>query len=75
MKKLAVLAVVGMTLAGCSQYATPHDRVVQGAVIGGVAGGIIGGVATGTFGGAAVGAGVGAVAGAAVAAATTPAPY
>jgi hypothetical protein len=73
MKKVAVLAVVGMTLAGCSTYPA-QDRVLRGALIGGATGGIVGAVATGTVGGAAVGAGIGAVAGAAIAAATTPGP-
>ena len=68
MKKVAVLVVAGMTLAGCSQYgaATQHERVHHGALIGGVAGGVIG-ATTGTVGGVVVGAGIGAVAGAAIA--------
>ena len=74
MKKLAVLAVVGMTLAGCSQYSAPQDRVVRGALIGAAAGGLIGGVATGTAGGVLVGAGIGAAAGAAIASASSPGP-
>jgi len=67
MKKLAVLTVVGMTLAGCSQY-TPaqHNKIVEGAVIGGVAGAVIGGIAGGG-GGLVIGAGIGAAAGAAIA--------
>ncbi|MEX0853941.1 MAG: hypothetical protein WD036_11765 [Bauldia sp.] len=74
MKKLAVLAVVGTTLAGCSQYAAPPDRIVRAAIIGGVAGGVIGGVATGSVGGLVVGAGIGAAAGAAIASATPASP-
>lgn len=74
MKKIAVLVVVGVSLAGCAHFPghTHADKgpVHHGAVVGGVAGGIIGGVATGTWGGAAVGAGIGAAAGAAIASAT-----
>ena len=68
MKKVAVLIVAGVALAGCSQYGagTQQERIHQAAVIGGVAGGVIGGVATGSVGGAVVGAGIGAVAGAAI---------
>ena len=69
MKRVAVLIVAGVALAGCSQYygaGTQQERIHQAAVIGGVAGGVIGGVATGSFGGAVVGAGIGAAAGAAI---------
>lgn len=70
MKKIAAVAVLGMALAGCSPYApaTPHSKVVHGAVIGGVVGGVVGAVASGgNAGGIALGAGIGAAAGAAIA--------
>ena len=71
MKKIAAVMVLGVALAGCSHMqGTQHDRVVKGALIGGVAGGVIGGVATGNFGGAAIGAAIGAAAGAAIGAAS-----
>jgi hypothetical protein len=70
MKKIAAMMIVGVSLAGCSQYGydTPHDKLVKGAIIGGVVGGVVGGVATGgNAGGILVGAGLGAAAGAAIA--------
>ncbi len=72
MKKIAVLAVVGVSLAGCSHYYgyAPNDRVHRAALVGGIAGGVVGGVATGSVAGVAVGAGIGAVAGAAIASST-----
>ena len=74
MKKIAVLALVGMTLSGSSQFlgnTGPHSHLVEAAVVGGVAGAIVGGIATGTAAGVVVGAGIGAAAGAAIAAAGT----
>ena len=72
MKKVAVLIVAGVTLAGCSHYGagTQHERIHHGALIGGVAGGVIG-ATTGSVGGVVVGAGIGALAGAAIAKAHT----
>ena len=74
MKKIAVLMVMGIALAGCGHYGTGgvygssvDQRVVHGAIIGGIAGGVIGGVATANAVGALVGAGLGAAAGAAIA--------
>jgi hypothetical protein len=69
MKKVAVIVVAGMTLSGCWNWPT-HNRVVNGAIIGGTAGGVIGGVATGNAGGVLAGIGIGAATGAVVAAAT-----
>lgn len=65
MKKIAAIVVLGVALSGCSHWygATPHDRVVHGALVGAGVGGVAGGVATGTLGGAAVGAGIGALVG------------
>ena len=68
MKKALALVIVGVSLAGCMQPMTQHDRIVKGALIGGVVGGVVGGVAGGgNVGSIAVGAGIGAVAGAAIA--------
>jgi hypothetical protein len=74
MKRVAILMVMGVALAGCGHYGAPglgtgvDQRIVHGAIIGGVAGGVIGGVATANVGGALIGAGLGAAAGAAIAA-------
>ena len=65
MRKAAAIVVAGMTLSGCWNWPT-HNRVVNGAIIGGVTGGVIGGVASGNVGGVAVGAGIGAATGAAI---------
>jgi len=65
MKKVAVLMLVGVSLSGC--YWPTHNRVANGAIVGGVAGAAVGAVATGNIGGAAVGAGIGAVTGAVIA--------
>ncbi len=70
MKKTLALVIVGasLSLGGCSQYGSPHDKVVEGALIGGAVGGAVGAVATGgNAGGFIVGAGIGAAAGAAIA--------
>lgn len=69
MKKLGLIALVGLTLAGCSPR---QERVGAGAGIGAATGAIIGGVATGTGGGALAGAAIGAVGGAVIADATRP---
>ena len=68
MKKVAVLIVAGVALAGCSQYGagTQQERIHHAAVVGGVVGAGIGAIATGSVHGAVVGAGIGAVAGAAI---------
>lgn len=67
MKKLLMLSVMALTLAGCDY----HDRRLQdGAMLGGAGGAIIGGVATNTVGGALVGGVVGATAGVLIADAT-----
>ncbi len=69
MKKIAAVMVLGVALAGCSQYGYgTHDKIVKGALVGGGIGAVAGGVATGNLGGAAVGAGVGALVGGAIAA-------
>ena len=68
MKKIFLIAVVGLSLAGCSM----SQRDANGALIGGATGAVIGGVASHSWGGAAVGGAVGAVAGAAIANATAP---
>ncbi len=70
MKKTLALVIVGasISMAGCSPYATQHDKIVEGALIGGAIGGAVGAVASGgTAGGFLVGAGIGAAAGAAIA--------
>ncbi len=69
MNRIAVVVVAGMTLSGCWNWPT-GNRVVNGAIIGGVTGGVIGAVATGNVGGAAIGVGVGAATGALIGAAT-----
>ena len=69
MKKLGIVAMMGLTLAACSPR---QERVATGAGIGAAAGAIIGGVATGTGGGALAGAAIGGVGGAVIADATRP---
>ncbi len=69
MKKLGIIALMGLSLAACSPR---QERVATGAGIGAAAGAIIGGVATGTGGGALAGAAIGGVGGAVIADATRP---
>ena len=59
MKKALVLALIGLSLAGCTQ-------TEKGAGIGAVSGAIIGGAITGDVRGAAVGAAIGGVSGAVI---------
>ncbi|MGE7369659.1 glycine zipper domain-containing protein [Neorhizobium sp. NPDC001467] len=59
MKKLMVLALAGLSLAGCTQ-------TERGAGIGAASGAVIGGLATGNVRGAAVGGAIGGVAGAVI---------
>lgn len=70
MKKLLVLTIVAIGLAGCSQTAN-QQRVATGAAIGAVGGAAIGAIANGGKG-AAIGAVAGAIGGAAVAGVTAP---
>jgi hypothetical protein len=69
MKKIGLVALVGLTLAACSPR---QERIATGAGIGAATGAVIGGVATGTGGGALAGAAIGAAGGAIVADATRP---
>lgn len=71
MKRLFVIAAIGLGLAACNPY-DRTQRTVGGALIGGGAGAVIGGVASGTAGGALAGAAIGGVGGAIVGNATTP---
>lgn len=68
MKKILVLAVVGLSLAACN---SPGERAVGGALIGGGAGALLGGAVAGSRG-VAAGAAIGAVSGAVIGAASTP---
>jgi len=69
MKKLGVVALMGLTLAACSPR---QERIATGAGLGAATGAIIGGVATGNAGGALAGAAIGGVGGAVIADATRP---
>lgn len=69
MKKLGIIALMGLSLAACSPR---QERAAVGAGIGGAAGAVVGGLATGTGGGALAGAAIGAVGGAVVADVTRP---
>lgn len=71
MKKLAILAAIGLSFAACTAR---EQNAAGGAIIGGATGAAIGGLATGRAGGALVGGAIGAVAGGAIGAASTPAP-
>lgn len=71
MKKLMFVALLGATLAGCSEY-SESDRTVGGALIGAGTGAAIGAIATGDGTGAAIGALAGGATGAVVGNATTP---
>lgn len=71
MKAALMVCVLGLALAGCSEYSR-QDRAVGGALIGGGTGALIGAAAAGTGTGALVGGLVGAGAGAIIGAETTP---
>ncbi len=70
MRKIIVVAVMALTLAGCET--ARQDRQLGGALIGGGAGALIGGTATRSAGGAVAGGLIGAAAGAIIADATRP---
>ena len=70
MKKILLVAAMGLTLAGCQT--ARDDRMASGALIGGGTGAIIGGVASNSVGGAVAGGLIGAAAGALIADATRP---
>ena len=70
-KTIAVLAVAGMTLAGCSSSSTT-DRVLVGGGLGAATGAAVGAAATGTAGGALAGAAIGGAGGAIIGGATAP---
>lgn len=71
MKKFLTLALVAVTLAGCSATQR-EERALTGAGVGALAGAIIGGVATGRPAGAAAGAVIGGASGAVIADVTRP---
>jgi hypothetical protein len=70
MRKIVLLAVMGLTLAGCQT--AREDRILGGSLIGGGTGALIGGLAGGSAGAAVAGGLVGAAAGAIIADATRP---
>jgi hypothetical protein len=70
MKKIILVAVMGLTLAGCET--ARQDRQAGGALIGGGTGALIGGLATNSVGGAVAGGLIGAAGGALIADATRP---
>ena len=70
MKKLLVLAVMALTLAGCET--ARQDRVLGGALLGAGGGALIGGLAGRSTGAAVAGGLIGAAAGAIIADATYP---
>lgn len=70
MRKIIVIAALGLTLAGCQT--AREDRQLGGALIGGAAGATIGGLATRSAGGAVAGGLIGGVAGAIIADETRP---
>ncbi len=70
MKKILILTVMALTLAGCQT--DRQDRQLGGALIGGGGGALIGGLATHSAGGAVAGGLIGAAAGAIIADATRP---
>ena len=71
MKKLVLLAAVGLALAGC-QSDSSRDRALVGGGLGAATGAASGAAATGDVGGALVGGAIGAAGGAIVGSATTP---
>lgn len=70
MRKVLLVAAMGLTLAGCQT--AREDRVLGGALIGGGTGAVIGGIAGRSVGGAVAGGLIGAAAGAIIADATRP---
>jgi hypothetical protein len=70
MRKVVLLVVTGLTLAGCQT--AREDRILGGSLIGGGTGALIGGLAGGSAGAAVAGGLVGAAAGAIIADATRP---
>lgn len=70
MKKVILVAVMALTLAGCET--ARQDRQMGGALIGGGGGALIGGLATNSVGGAVAGGVIGAAAGALIADLTRP---
>ncbi len=70
MRKIVVIAALGLLLAGCQT--ARQDRQLGGALIGGAAGATIGGLATRSTGGAVAGGVIGAVAGTIIADETRP---
>ncbi len=70
MKKIILVAVMALTLAGCET--ARQDRQLGGALIGGGGGALIGGLATNSAGGAVAGGLIGAAAGALIADSTRP---
>jgi hypothetical protein len=71
MKKPLIVGVVGLALAGCSEYSR-SDRALGGAAIGAGTGAVVGGLASRSAGGAVVGGVLGGAAGAIIGANTTP---
>lgn len=71
MKKILVMVVAGLALAGCSSSSTT-DRALVGGGLGAATGAAIGAAATGTAGGALAGAAIGGAGGAIVGAGTAP---
>lgn len=70
MRRLFLLALMTLTLAGCQT--AREDRVLGGALLGGGTGALIGGLAGGSAGAAVAGGLVGAAAGAIIADVTRP---
>jgi uncharacterized protein YceK len=66
MRKLAIVLVAGVSLSGCVTFPT-HNRVLNGALIGGATGAVVGLVSSHNLGGTLIGAGIGAGAGAVIA--------
>ena len=71
MKRILLVAAMGLALAGCSEYSR-SDRALAGGALGAGTGALIGGLATNSAGGAIVGGVLGGAAGAIVGAETTP---
>ena len=71
MRKILILGLTAIALAGCTQTVR-EQRATTGALLGGATGAIIGGVASNTAGGALAGGAIGAVAGGLIGAATAP---
>ncbi len=71
MRKILILSVAAVALAGCSEHSR-SDRALAGGAIGATSGAMIGGLSTGRAGGAVAGGIIGGVAGAIIGAETTP---